>query len=96
MFDYDDGPGERAPVERWGTAVWSRTRTDIVGCPHATGIVDRISDGPSADGRLLTGDGNSDGCITTGFQRWNMDSDIEDQYETFDGMPVYYGGDLYD
>ena len=78
--------------------------------PHDTGIVDRISDGPvpltamdggrvawsSADGRLPTGDGNSDGCITTGFQRWNMDCDVEDQYETFNGMPVYYGGDLYD
>ena len=75
--------------------------------PHATGIVDRISDGPvpavdgsrvawsSADGRLSAGDGNSDGCITTGFQHWNMDSDVEDQYETFNGMPVYYGGDLY-
>ena len=42
------------------------------------------------------GDGNADGCITTGFQRWNVDGDIEDQYETFNGMPVYYGGDLYD
>ena len=50
----------------------------------------------SADGRLPTGDGNSDGYITTGFQRWNMDCDVEDQYETFNGMPVYYGGDLYD
>ena len=72
--------------------------------PHATGIVDRISDGlvplpavdggrvawSSADGRLLTGDENFDGCITTGFQRWNMNSDVEDQYETFNGMPVYY------
>ena len=50
----------------------------------------------SADGRLPTGDGNSDGCFTTGFQRWNMDGDVEDRYETFNGMPVYYGGDLYD
>ena len=50
----------------------------------------------SADGRLLTGDGSSDGGITTGFQRWNTDGDVEDQYETFNGMPVYYGGDLYD
>ena len=33
---------------------------------------------------------------TARFQCWNMDGDIEDQYETFDGMPVYYGGDLYD
>ena len=24
------GPGERDPDGRWGTAVWSRTRTDIV------------------------------------------------------------------
>ena len=35
-------------------------------------------------------------CITMGFQRWNMDCDVEYQYETFNGMPVYYGGDLYD
>ena len=33
---------------------------------------------------------------TEGFQRWNTDSDIMDQYETFNGQPVYYGGDLYD
>ena len=78
--------------------------------PHATGIVDRISDGSvplpavdvghvawsSADGRFLTGDGSSDGGITMGFQRWNTDGDVEDQYETFNCMPVYYGGDLYD
>ena len=68
--------------------------------PHTTGIVVRISNGSvplpavdvgrvawsPTDGRLPTGDGNSDGCIATGFQ---------DQYETFNGMPVYYGGDLY-
>ena len=61
--------------------------------PHSTVIVDRISDGPvplpavdggrvawsSADGRLPTGVGNSDGCITTEFQRWNLDCDVEDQ-----------------
>ena len=78
--------------------------------PHVTGIVDWISDGPvplpagdvgrvawpSADGRLLPGDGSSDGGITAGFQRWNTDGDVEDQYETFDVMPVYNGGDLYD
>ena len=78
--------------------------------PHATGIVDRISDGSvplpavdvgrvawsSADGRYQAGDGNTDGCITTGFQRWNTESDVQYQYETFNGMPVYYGGDWYD
>ena len=49
-----------------------------------------------ADGRLLPGDGSSDGGIAAGFQRWNTDGDVEDQYDTFNGMPVYYGGDLYD
>ena len=60
--------------------------------PHATGIVDRILDGPvplpavdvgrvalsPADG-LQAGDGNTDGCITTGFQRWNTEGDVQDQ-----------------
>ena len=78
--------------------------------PHETGIVDQISDESlplpavdvgrvawsSADGRLLPGDGSSDGGITAGFQRWNTDGNVEDQYETFNGMPVYYGGNLYD
>ena len=31
-----------------------------------------------------------------GLQRWNMEIDIEYQYETFSGLPVYYGGDRYD
>ena len=46
--------------------------------PHATGIVplSAVHGGrvawSSADGRLSTGDENSDGCIITGFQRWNI------------------------
>ena len=28
--------------------------------------------------------------------QWNMDMDIEYQYETFHSLPVYYGGDMYD
>ena len=31
-----------------------------------------------------------------GLRRWNTDMDIEYQYDTFNGMPVYYGGDRYD
>ena len=31
-----------------------------------------------------------------GLRRWNTDMDIEYQYETFNGLPVYYGGDRYD
>ena len=31
-----------------------------------------------------------------GLQRWNMDMDVEYQYETFNGVPVYYGPDMYD
>ena len=31
-----------------------------------------------------------------GLRQWNMDMYIEYQYETFNGLPVYYGGDMYD
>ena len=31
-----------------------------------------------------------------GWRRWNTDIDIEYQYETFNGLPVYYGEDNYD
>ena len=32
-----------------------------------------------------------------GLRRWNIDMWIvECQYETFNGLPVYYGGDMYD
>ena len=29
-----------------------------------------------------------------GLRQWNMDMDVEYQYETFNGLPVYYGGDM--
>ena len=31
-----------------------------------------------------------------GWRRWNTDMDTEYQYETFNGLQVYYGGDMYD
>ena len=31
-----------------------------------------------------------------GLRQWNMDMDVECQYEAFNGLPVYYGGDLCD
>ena len=31
-----------------------------------------------------------------GLRQWNMDMDVEYQYETFNCLPVYYGGDVYD
>ena len=31
-----------------------------------------------------------------GLRPWNMDKDVEYQYETLNGLPVYYGGDMYD
>ena len=37
-----------------------------------------------------------DGVHSQGLRQWNMDMDVEYQYETFNGLPVYYGGDLYD
>ena len=43
---------------------------------------------------------HSDMCVndisSEGFQRWNTDQDILNQYETLNELPVYYGGDLYD
>ena len=37
-----------------------------------------------------------DQLCSEGLRQWNMDMDIEYQYETFNGLPVYYGGDMYD
>ena len=31
-----------------------------------------------------------------GLRQWNMDMDVEYQYETFNGLPMYYSGDMYD
>ena len=57
--------------------------------------VDRVAL-PPAEARF----NDSDMCIadihTEGFRCWNTDRDIWDQYGTFNGLPVYYGGDLYD
>ena len=39
---------------------------------------------------------NTDGNITVGFESSNTEGDDLDQYETFNSMPVYYGGDRYD
>ena len=35
---YGEGPGERAPDGRWGTAVWSRPRSSIVGWSPRCGV----------------------------------------------------------
>ena len=37
-----------------------------------------------------------DEVSSEGLRRCNMDMDVEYQYETFNGLPVYYGGDMYD
>ena len=42
VFDYDDGPGERAPDGRWGSPFGSDPELTLSDGPHATGIVDRI------------------------------------------------------
>ena len=31
-----------------------------------------------------------------GFRCWHTDQDVMNQYESFNGLPVYYGGDMYD
>ena len=57
--------------------------------------IDRVTLSP-VEVQFSTCDVTTDGNITAGLVRWNMEGDILDQYETFKGMPVYYGGDLYD
>ena len=37
-----------------------------------------------------------DDVSSESLRQWNMDMDVEYQYEIFDGLPVYYGGDMYD
>ena len=49
-----------------------------------------------AEVRLGADNVNTDENITAGLQCWNTEGDVLDQYETFSGMPVYYGGDMYD
>ena len=29
-------------------------------------------------------------------RKWNMGMDVEYQYETYNVLPMYYGGDMYD
>ena len=61
--------------------------------PFPADGVDRMAL-PPVEARL----NDSDMCIsdihTEGFRCWNTDRDILDQYETFNGLPVYYGDDL--
>ena len=53
--------------------------------PLPTGDVGRVTLSP-ADGRLRAGDVSTDGDIATGLQCWNTDGDIQDQYETVNGI----------
>ena len=50
----------------------------------------------SVEVRASTCDVTTDGNIEAGLVHWNTEGDILDQYETFNTMPVYYGGDQYD
>ena len=45
---------------------------------------------------MTDADISMDQLRSEGLRRWNTDLDIEYQYETFNGLPVYYGGDRYD
>ena len=57
--------------------------------------VGRVTLSP-AEVRLGAGDVYNNENSTAGLQCWNTEGDVLDQYETFNGMPVYYGGDMYD
>ena len=59
------------------------------------GNVGRVAMSPAedytSDRDMCNYDVNSEG-----FRCWNTDQDVMNQYETFNGLPVYYGGDMYD
>ena len=57
--------------------------------------IDRVTLSPM-EVRFSTCGVTTDRDITAGLVSWNTEGDILDQCETFDGMPVYYGGDLCD
>ena len=64
-------------------------------CQVPTGSVDRVAvllaEDYLSDREMCNNDVNSEG-----FRYWNTDMDVMNQYETFNGLPVYYGGDMYD
>ena len=45
---------------------------------------------------ITDADISMDQLRSEGLRRWNTHMDIEYQYETFNGLPVCYGGDRYD
>ena len=45
---------------------------------------------------MTDADSSLDQLRSEGLRRWNMDMDMEYQYEIFNGLPVYYSGDRYD
>ena len=66
-----------------------------VAVPFPAENIDRVTLSPM-EVRFSACGVTTDRDITAGLVSWNTEGDILDQYETFDGMPVYYGGDLYD
>ena len=59
------------------------------------GSVDRMVLLPAED--YLCGKEMSINDVSSeGLRYWNTDMDIANQYETFNGLPVFYGGDMYD
>ena len=73
----------------------ARGPEDSVGLSVPTSSVDRVAVLPTedylSDREMCHNDVNSEG-----FRYWNTDMDVMNQYERFNGLPVYYGGDMYD
>ena len=59
------------------------------------GSVDRMVVLPAED-NLCDEEMSINDVSSEGLWCWNTDMDIANQYETFNGLPVYYGGDMYD
>ena len=94
------GPGGRTALPGdGGPKIGRDVREDdlVLGAavPLPAENIDRVTLSP-VEVRFSSCNVITDGNITAGLVRWNMEGDILDQYETFNGMPLYYGGDLYD
>ena len=73
-------------------AMWEEALKIRAAVPFPAGGVGRLALSPAEECTCVRDMCDND-ISSEGFQRWNTDQDILNQYETFNGLPVYYGSD---